>query len=864
MSHQLKGLPGIIALITTLALICSNAAQAVTSDDFNPATPEPNPAWRFYDPLNTSAGSDPGESTLTFSGTNALISVPAGTGHDLWRGANNRAPRLLQTTANTDFGIEAKFEAIPNTATQIQGIIVQQSDNVFLRFDLYYDGAATPRLFVAYVNGNTSTTFRSVLLPATQNDQYRNFPKYRRVIRSGNQWTYRYSYDRVTWVDVTTFTQALTVTEVGFFAGNGGSNPALLSSVDYFMDLASPLVDNDVWQAPAPVITAWYNYSQPQGQFGQPGTSQQWVNILGNVFSNLDLSTMTYQVNGGAQQTLSFGPDTHQSTHEDGRLAKTGDFNVEIDPINLNVGSNTIEIRATDSNGVISSKLVSLDYAPVAPGAWPLPYTANWLSTDIDHIENIAHIVDGKWKLTTAGIRTDQPGYDRAIAIGDMDWASNYEVTVPFTLYTSVSGIGFAVGWQGHEGTQSPRIEWPLQALAWFRGPASSKPSLEIMTYGGLQGWEVIQAKQTIPRLSLNTGYFLKAHSESLGNGTSQVFVKYWLQSAAEPAAWNLNAFVPTRPGSVLLVAYNGDAAFGNVSIVPVSGSSDTTPPVLSNVQAVATSTGATVTWTTDEAANSVVNYGLTTSYGTNGSNTAQVTSHSIALTGLSPSTTYHYRVNSTDASNNTATGSDFSFTTPAASGGSSGLVSDSFNTGTLDARWTFYDPLGNSTQSMTGTQASISVPAGSAHDLWTNALNAPRIRQAANNTDFDVVVKFDSAVSSRYQIQGLTVEQDNTNFLRFDFFSTGSVTRVFSASIVNGTASNRISTAITAGVPLYLRVQRVGSQWTESYSYNGTTWTVAGSYTFALTVSSVGIFAGNAGSPVPAHTALIDSFSVQ
>lgn len=73
--------------------------------------------------------------------------------------------------------------------------------------------------------------------------------------------------------------------------------------------------------------------------------------------------------------------------------------------------------------------------------------------------------------------------------------------------------------------------------------------------------------------------------------------------------------------------------------------------------------------------------------------------------------------------------------------------TSDGFNNGTLDSKWTFYDPLANSTRSMTGTQASISVPAGSAHDLWTNALNAPRIRQAASNTDFDVVVKVDSTV---------------------------------------------------------------------------------------------------------------------
>jgi len=91
----------------------------------------------------------------------------------------------------------------------------------------------------------------------------------------------------------------------------------------------------------------------------------------------------------------------------------------------------------------------------------------------------------------------------------------------------------------------------------------------------------------------------------------------------------------------------------------------DITPPVISNVASSSiTNSSATITWTTDESSNSVVNYGLTTSYGTNASNASMVTSHSVSLTGLSTNTLYHYRVNSTDASSNTATSGDFTFTT--------------------------------------------------------------------------------------------------------------------------------------------------------------------------------------------------------
>jgi phosphodiesterase/alkaline phosphatase D-like protein len=73
------------------------------------------------------------------------------------------------------------------------------------------------------------------------------------------------------------------------------------------------------------------------------------------------------------------------------------------------------------------------------------------------------------------------------------------------------------------------------------------------------------------------------------------------------------------------------------------------------------------VTWTTNEAADSQVEYGQTTGYG---SSTvvapALVTAHSVAVTGLQSGTLYHYRVKSRDAAGNLATSPDNTFTTPA------------------------------------------------------------------------------------------------------------------------------------------------------------------------------------------------------
>ena len=101
------------------------------------------------------------------------------------------------------------------------------------------------------------------------------------------------------------------------------------------------------------------------------------------------------------------------------------------------------------------------------------------------------------------------------------------------------------------------------------------------------------------------------------------------------------------------------------------SGGTDTTPPTLSAIAAGnLTSSGATVTWTTNEASTTQVQYGTTTNYGSSTSlNSSLVTSHSAALSGLNAGTTYHFRVVSTDASGNQAVSSDFTFTTAAATG---------------------------------------------------------------------------------------------------------------------------------------------------------------------------------------------------
>jgi hypothetical protein len=92
----------------------------------------------------------------------------------------------------------------------------------------------------------------------------------------------------------------------------------------------------------------------------------------------------------------------------------------------------------------------------------------------------------------------------------------------------------------------------------------------------------------------------------------------------------------------------------------------DATQPTLANIAAGnVTASGATITWTTSEGANTQVDYGPTNAYGSSSPlDGALATSHTVQLNGLSGGTSYHYRVKSRDAAGNIRISADHTFTT--------------------------------------------------------------------------------------------------------------------------------------------------------------------------------------------------------
>jgi len=72
----------------------------------------------------------------------------------------------------------------------------------------------------------------------------------------------------------------------------------------------------------------------------------------------------------------------------------------------------------------------------------------------------------------------------------------------------------------------------------------------------------------------------------------------------------------------------------------------------------------AVITWQTDKAGDSLVEYGLTAEYGLASSEAAMFTDHRIILIGLAANTTYHFRVSSSDELGVVVESGDYAFTT--------------------------------------------------------------------------------------------------------------------------------------------------------------------------------------------------------
>jgi hypothetical protein len=547
--------------------ITGATGQGPISDDFHSSTLNPT-LWTLVNPK--------GDGSVKLENNHALLSVPAGSSHDIWTGGNNAA-RIMQPAANADFDVELKFDSAVDLPCQMQGVLVQQDLNNYLRFDVYSSGTYAHLFVASFANGAPTVLLDKVIGEGIP------LPFFLRVRRTGDVFSYQTSTNGDNFSEAVHFTRHLTVSQIGPFAGNnacGYTAPAFTSSIDYFFNTAAPIVPQDGIAGTKPVINVWYGDNQT---FGQNGIPQTWVNILGTVLSpNGSLKSLQYKLNGGAAQSLWVGPDVT-------RLNQPGDFNVEIAYSSLRPGANTVSIIATDQTGDQTTHNVNVNY--VTGKTWPLPYTINW--TPSTKIQDVTQVVDGKWEIQSDGtVRTKQIGYDRLLDIGDMSAWKNYVVTAEVTVHyindsnipappshtDNVFGVGFVVGWKGHTkdvfghpSSEQPGVGHPFPAVGWYSNSGGIGPYLSLYQ-NTPSHHESVMAYLPSNGLALKfeTKYIFKMQVKANSDNRSSHFsFKAWPASSPEPSQWSVQADGDLSQGSVLLGAHRTDVSFGKVTVTP-------------------------------------------------------------------------------------------------------------------------------------------------------------------------------------------------------------------------------------------------------------------------------------------------------
>ena len=276
----------------------------------------------------------------------------------------------------------------------------------------------------------------------------------------------------------------------------------------------------------------------------------------------------------------------------------------------------------------------------------------------------------------------------------------------------------------------------------------------------------------------------------------------------------------------------NGSPYTEIVSLQPVG--TDTIPPAITG-PGPTTSTSditATISWITDKPSDSYVEFGATTDYGTIQGGDTLTLNHSVDLIGLTPSTTYQFRVKSRDASSNRVTSTNGNFTTQATPDTEAPvIVSNTAPTGTTgdSATVTVY-----ATDNIGVTSTEISVNSGD----WTTMTSA-----VGNKYTYAVAVPSGSVSTIHYRVRASDAADHTTTDDSKDITVSDNDVPIISAN-TTGTATTGDTLAITVSASDNLAITTAeisfdnGNSWTDLANPSTDTYTY--SYTVPASATTV------------------------
>lgn len=304
--------------------------------------------------------------------------------HDMWK-SSNEAPRIVQPIPpNMNFAITAKFDSVPSETYQLQGLVLQENADKFIRFGCYGVGGAQ-KLFLALIDYNSATVFYHALSP---------FAEKLRLERSGNVYTASVAQAGMTTFDVvdsfSLSSSQLDVQDVGLYAGNAGSNPpSYLASVDWFAFDSDPINDQDDPITVVPdlrdTIEVWTGVNMA---YGSNGLGQSFVNVIGRAPVASTSLSYTLSAEGTSCPFTSTGQTCDLGLGSDGkRLVGDKDFNLEIyvnDLIACTTAGSTktfyVDLDVDGAHPQTTRVTIEFTHETSLPA---LPMTVDWTSSNV-------------------------------------------------------------------------------------------------------------------------------------------------------------------------------------------------------------------------------------------------------------------------------------------------------------------------------------------------------------------------------------------------------------------------------------------------------------------------------------------------
>ena len=443
----------------TANFVLEQGQTQLTSDDFNRCTLN-NQIWTYVDPqANTS-----GASTLTATGYGIEIAVPAGIRHDVWTNSSPtiNAPQLLQPINDTDFDLEVAFESTIDLATQMQGVLIKESDTKFLRVNYQRSGPNDAFRLLGFKFTNATTASKVIDQPWGENEAH---PRFLRIKRTGDNWTVYYRVNAGdAWTAMPGFSFALNVANGGLFAGNSGSYPGFTMKADYVFNAEQPIVPEDRYATRFSDITAAVDPASQGTIAGSSGCalplSLTATPVVGWSFSHWESDTLGSDESNPV--TASFARSENVTAFF---TQNRYTLNTQINSQGVGVGGTIVKTpnQATYLHGT------TVQLAATPSSGWSF---TGWTGAVTSSNAQINVVMDGNKTLTATFVQDSAPSYTLTVntagtASGSVTRAPDKATYIAGELVTLTANPGanaqFA-GWSGAVTSSSNPVTVAMDA----------------------------------------------------------------------------------------------------------------------------------------------------------------------------------------------------------------------------------------------------------------------------------------------------------------------------------------------------------------------------------------------------------------